>query len=472
MEVLAMRPHAAMASYVIVLMTVIFVGAQPRASLAAEPPAGKRLLIVAPDRFQPALQHYVEQKQKRLPTELLALETILKSAKGVDDPERLKRFIYEHRENLDYVLLVGDVDVMPVRYMVLDRKTPAAFDYAFYPSDLYYADLKKPDGSFEDWNGNKRGFHARYFGEVRGEAHKSDPINFDHVNYKPSIAVGRWPVSTADEARLVAEKSIGYEDAVRDGTYPGLDKVAIFHPGGWVDARQRLARLADAMPDSWNSKRYFYADDKSAPASSLPVERNVVAAMNGGTGLILHAGHGSEGTWYGCFSIKALAKVNNADRLPVVMSAGCSTAMFAPLPPYEAYVDVDGKEHVGTDHGEVFQSPPPPPAPYQTGKYNPTGLGEQLLRHNRDGAVVYIGCDTGSQPCSLTLLDGFAAAVAHGSSETRVGDCWASAVRYYYDKEHLATLRPNADWYPPSIFFQGMKFMFFGDPSLPLPMKR
>ena len=48
-----------------------------------------------------------------------------------------------------------------------------------------------------------------------------------------------------------------------------------------------------------------------------------------------------------------------------------------------------------------------------------------------------------------------------------VGDCWASAIRYYYDKEKLARLTPNNDWYPPTIFFQGMKFMFFGDPTLP-----
>ena len=66
------------------------------------------------------------------------------------------------------MLLVGDVDVMPVRFMVLDRVTPAAFDYAFYPSDLYYADLAKADGSFEDWNARKEG-HAGYFGEVRRE---------------------------------------------------------------------------------------------------------------------------------------------------------------------------------------------------------------------------------------------------------------------------------------------------------------
>ncbi len=32
--------------------------------------------------------------------------------------------------------------------------------------------------------------------------------------------------------------------------------------------------------------------------------------------------------------------------------------------------------------------------------------------------------------------------------------------------ERLATLKPNDDRYPPSIFFKGMKFMLYGDPSL------
>jgi hypothetical protein len=37
--------------------------------------------------------------------------------------------------------------------MVLDRITEAAFDTAFYPSDLYYATSRTPDGSYDDWNG-------------------------------------------------------------------------------------------------------------------------------------------------------------------------------------------------------------------------------------------------------------------------------------------------------------------------------
>jgi hypothetical protein len=163
-----------------------------------------------------------------------------------------------------------------------------------------------------------------------------------------------------------------------------------------------------------------------------------------------------------------LDRVNNADRLPILMSAGCSTARFATLPPYEAYLDVYGSEHKGTDAGEVFNTPPPPPACYQKGRYNPTGLGEQLLRHGPSGAVAYIGCNTGGQPCGMTLVEGLVRAVGSAKG-ARLGDCWNQAIIYYYDREHLATLMPTSDWYPASIFFQGMKYMLFGDPSLLLP---
>ncbi|HWE94938.1 MAG TPA: C25 family cysteine peptidase [Tepidisphaeraceae bacterium] len=461
----------------ILAFLVVFCG---KAAAAGDAPAGagkpappKRLFIVAPDHLRPAVADYVKHKQTIMPTELVSLEEVLKSTDGVDDPERLKRFLYvawkEH--DLGYVLLVGDVDVLPVRYMVLDRATPAAFDYAFYPSDLYYSDLARSDGKFDDWNASREGFHGQYFGEVRGEKNKNDPINFDQINYLPDVAVGRWPVSTPQEARIVADKSIAYEDAVRVKTHPGMGRVAIFHPGGWMDARGRLGHIADAFPADWHTSRYFFGGPASDPGSLLPTEKSLEAVLDEGAGLVIHAGHGSEKTWEGCFTMPVMNRLKNRDRLPVMVSAGCSTAYFAPLAPYDGYVDVNGKEHKGTDAGELFTAPPPAPSPYQTGKHNPTGLGEQLLKKGPDGAVVYIGCCTGSQPCALTLVEGFARAA--GQSPARnVGDCWAGAVSYYFEHERLSELKPNADWYPPSIFFQGMKFMVFGDPTLPLALPR
>ena len=430
----------------------------------------RKLLIIAPGAFLPALQDFAAYKQKLLPTELLSLESILKATSGVDDPEKLKRFLHNEwsQHNLGYALLVGDVDVMPVRYMVLDRVTPAAYDYAFYPSDLYYSDLAKADGSFDDWNANKDGFHAGYFGEVRGEKNKQDPINFDHVDYLPDIAVGRWPVSTPEEVRLVAAKTMAYEQSVLANDSPHLHRAAFIATGGWVDSRSLLDSLAAKLTNTWQIEKRFYSDAGDQARTAPPNHDQVRALFNRGVGLVVHTGHGASDAWDQCFSLGDLDRLTNAAMLPVVISAGCSTAYFAPLAPYGAYVDVDGKEHAGTDDKEVFTAPPPPPAPYQHGRFNPTGLGEQVLKRSTNGAVAYIGCDTGSQPCGLTLVEGFVTALA-GTKEPRLGDCWADAVRHYFDKEHLARLKPNDDWYPPSIFFQGMKFMLFGDPSLRLP---
>ena len=431
--------------------------------------APKRLLIVAPERFRVVLGSYINHKQKQLPTQLVSLEHILKHAPGVDHPEKLKRFLFNQWQSrkVAYVLLVGDADVLPVRYMVLDRITPAAFDYAFYPSDLYYADLAKANGEFEDWNARKDDFHASYFGEVRGEKNKKDPINFDQVDYKPDIALGRWPVSTPDEARLIAAKTMRYENGLegRANAHSG----AFVSVGGWVDSRPLMDRLAAAMPEGWSAEKRYYADAERNDNTLPPDPTQVLSLFNKGVGLLYHAGHGTDTEWEQCFSLQGLAQLNNADRLPIVFSAGCSTARFATLPPYEAYMDVAGKEHKGTNGGEVFTSPPPAPAPYQKGRFNPPGLGEQLLRGGPHGAVAYIGCNTGSQPCGLTLMEGFAKAFGAAKGVPRLGDCWSQAVTYYVDTERLSQLAPTNDWYPASIFFQGMKFMLFGDPTLKMP---
>jgi hypothetical protein len=446
------------------------------AEASAREKDGKALIIIAPERFHDALDTFVKHKRALLPTQLVALESVLRSSPGVDDPEKLKRYLYEawRKRGIGYALLVGDVDVLPMRYMVLDRCTPAAFDYAFYPSDLYYSDLAKRDGGFDDWNARKTGFHAGYFGEVRGEKNKTDPINFDQIDYRPEIAVGRWPVSTAAEVARVAEKTIAYEKDLlahkgRSALKGDFRQAALFAVGGWVDSRPHLDHLAGELHRrGWTTHKRYFSDNGKKPATPPPDEKELLSLLQRGVPLIVHTGHGSENTWEGCFGVASLRKVDNADRLPVMISIGCSTAHCAPLAPYAAYVDVNGLEHKGTNNGEVFKAPPPPPDPYQKGKYNVTGLGEQLLRAGPNGAVAYIGCNTGSQPCALSLLEGFLVSVAK-QRQPRLGDCWAEAVRHYYDKEGLERLKPNDDWYPPSIFFQGMKFMVFGDPSLRLP---
>lgn len=453
-------------------LTATIVFAAWSTSDAAEPAkaAGKRLLIVAPEKFRAELQDYVVYKKQYRPIELAVLEQVLKETKGVDDPERLKRFIYRawKEREAGYVLLVGDRDTMPVRYMVLDRVTPAAFDYAFYPSDLYYGDVARADGSFDDWNAEHSGFHAGYFGEVRGEKNKRDPINYDKIHYRCQVAVGRWPVNTAAQLKTVIAKSMAYEAGIRDGKRPGGGDVAMFNVAGWVDAREQLHRIGGRLPQGYRGEEFFFQDQNAKFRTDPPDVEHVVQALNRGAAICIHVGHGDETSWQGsALSRRDIGRLKNADRLPIVISAGCSTAYFAPLGPYEAYTDVAGVEHNGSDHGEVFKSPPPPPAPYQKRKIVES-LGKALVIDRPEGAVAYIGCNTGGQPCALTLVEGLMDGL-RGEREPVLGDCWRHAIAYYYDRERLASLTPReGEWYPPSIFFQGMKYMLYGDPTLPI----
>lgn len=432
----------------------------------AGPSPAERLEVVAPRAFHGALTAYVRHRERDLPVDLVALEEILEKGAGRDDPEKVKRHLYDgYRERgVRYALLVGDADVFPVRYMVLDRVTPEAFDFAFYPSDLYYADLaKRPGGAFEDWNGRRDGFHEGYFGEVRGEKWKDGPINADGIDYVPEIAVGRWPVSRPEEAAVVAAKTIAFE------TDPPARTAAALCVDGWIDARGALDAAIGKLPRGWSAERRYYFAAGEGERTPPPSEESAVELVNSGVALLVHAGHGFDHGWDRSLTVNALPRFTRA---AIFFSIGCSTARFATLPPYEAYVDVAGAAHAGTNSKEVFTAPPPPPACYAIGPHNPPGLGERLVREGASsGAVAYIGCNTGGQPCAMTLLDGFFTALgeAEGTVPPRLGDLYARALTLYYERENLATLAPDEGWYPPSIFFQGMKYMLFGDPTLKLP---
>jgi hypothetical protein len=236
---------------------------------------------------------------------------------------------------------------------------------------------------------------------------------------------------------------------------------------GWIDNRGLVDALGASLGNSWSVHKLHSGTDTPPTAAA------VVEQLNTGARLILHSGHGEPDAWAGSFGVADLPKLTNAAAPAIILSAGCSTAYFAALGPYEPYLDNRGVEHKGTNLGEVFTEPPPPPACYQKGPFNHTGLGERLLRDGPTGAVAYFGCNTGSQPCGMTLLAGFAEALgapspSDSAAPLRLGDCYIHAVMYYHEHEHLADLKPNTDWYPPSIYFQGMKFMLFGDPSIPI----
>jgi hypothetical protein len=423
-------------------------------------PAKERILALAPAAWCDQLAPWKEMRERELDVEIVPLEDVLAATAGDDAPERIKRYLYEawKTRNVAYALLVGDADTFPVRFMVLDRITEAAFDTAFYPSDLYYADLAHTDGSFDDWNAAIEGPSARYFGEVRGEKHKGSAIDYDGVSYVPEIAVGRWPVSSAEELGAVVTKTIDWEK--RLATH-GEERALLAHAAGWIDARATAHALGEQLTAGG-----FVVEEEFFGTENAPDPERIVRSIAAGLVLAVHLGHGSSESWEGCLGAGELARL--AEIAPAIfVSIGCNTGELCVEPPYESYLDERGILHRGTYAGERFDAPPPPPAPLQPGRLDRTGLGERLMLLPHGGAAAYIGCCTGAQPCALTLLDGFLSACAEAQA-TRIGDAWNAAVAHYVTAERLFEILPDDSWYPASVFFQGMKFLLYGDPALRL----
>jgi len=175
------------------------------------------MLVIYPDHFTGSSISKFEALKKRWGVRVVS-KKISEANKfsGRDLAERLREMIkYYHRLGVKWVLLVGDFDLIPVRYAKLN----AYYQYGNeIPTDLYYSDL---DG---DWDSNGNGI----FGEVA-----------DNPDLIADVFVGRLP--TNDEfifesyvdgienllsfsPRYLKVFALGY-DLWSGGTNEGMDAV-------------------------------------------------------------------------------------------------------------------------------------------------------------------------------------------------------------------------------------------------------
>ena len=118
------------------------------------------LLIMGPAAWKDTLDRFARYKRDTaIPTKVVTIEDAGAGTPGVDLPDRIKRCIErEHRmAGTRWVLLVGDADRFPVRYI---RAVNTEWGTIWYPSDLYYADLYDQTGAFDDWDADGDGIFA------------------------------------------------------------------------------------------------------------------------------------------------------------------------------------------------------------------------------------------------------------------------------------------------------------------------
>ena len=417
------------------------------------------LLILTPPQFSSVLQPLKTHKEQTgILTTVLTLDYVNTNFQGRDAAERVKRCIaqFHQQRSIRYVLLVGDSDVFPVRFTKTDRKDANAFDTAFYPTDLYYAALYKSDGSFDDWDANRNG----YYGELHGETHTGE-INVDKVSLTPDIAVGRVPASSVAEVTRFVQKVIRYEKNAYNAAWAKRALLMATHD--WEeDAYKVIDRVQGYLKGYTCTKMASEGSDCRYAGSLTPSK--ITMAFNAGIGVVAYVGHGSVGALAmpdGEWGTGNIPHLKNNEKLPIMAAAACSTAAFATLPPYEAYVDINGVDHRGTNNGEKFTSTPPQPACIQQLHDPDQDLATHLTVGTDAGVIAYLGANTGSQKSEP--VEYFLKSLPNCPT---VGEAWQSMVQLYYQKMGKPGSLKSPHWPTVAKAHQPWKFMLFGDPSL------
>jgi hypothetical protein len=282
------------------------------------------LLCIAPTVFSENLQPLIDHKNTvGVETILMTTEDIYEDYEGRDTAEQIKYAIKDAKEqwNISYVLLVGGLKLfglgwyVPVRYSNLDDGTG---DSAFL-TDLYFADLYKEGGEFDDWDSNGDGIFAEW--------------GKDTLDLTPDVAVGRLPCRTTKEVDNIVEKIITYETTTYGSSWFNR-MVAIggdsFPAYAGYEGEETCDVAVSYMTNFTIEKLYTSTGELTGPA-------DIIDAVNEGCGFVMTRGKGGtdrvrmglpEGPELIAFQNKDVSKLANKDQYPICVLGECIHGKF------------------------------------------------------------------------------------------------------------------------------------------------
>ena len=241
---------------------------------------GYDLLVITTQQYVTAFNPYVNFYQARgLRTRVVALETIISTMEGRDNPEKLRNYIIQEYENngIMMVNLAGDVPDIPYRGLYCYAQSGSGYEDSDIPADLYYAAL---DG---DWNDD---------GDNRwGEIGEDDLL--------PEIGIGRMCFSDQSELINMLHKAMTYQtDPVLGEFHDVIMAGEHLYDNPDTNGSQYLELLignhddngytTTCIPEDYNFTR-LYEEEGNWSGTNL---RN---AINQGTQYVHHDGHANTG---------------------------------------------------------------------------------------------------------------------------------------------------------------------------------
>ncbi|HET9408985.1 MAG TPA: C25 family cysteine peptidase [Candidatus Sulfotelmatobacter sp.] len=140
----------------------------------------------------------------------------------------------------------------------------------------------------------------------------------------PTIATGRLPVSTLDEANLVVSKIAGYETSTASGAWMSKALIVADADDANDNFTQQSLNVQAKMPATLQ-----ITDIYSGTMGIDAARPQILSGINAGALIVNYLGHGSEEEWAGnMFDQTAAASLTNGFQLPVFLIMDCLNGYF------------------------------------------------------------------------------------------------------------------------------------------------
>ncbi len=274
------------------------------------------LLMITIEEFKPAFEPLRQRHiQDGIQTQIQTLTDI-----GSNDTESIRSYIREAYTDhgVDYVLIGGDHDIIPAKYLYSDVGDQGI------PGDLYYTCL---DGSFNSDGDDKWG-------------EPTDGENGGDVDLFAEVSIGRACVGSIDEVEIFVNKTLRIIELDEQAAYLNdlclVGEVLLLPEGPLVDDPDASGMLyMDELINETDANGYYtlgfpsadYEIEKVYDGKPGPWEKDeIIAQINNGRYVVNHLGH-SQYDMNMRIEIPDIEALQN-DELCFIYSQGCYAGGF------------------------------------------------------------------------------------------------------------------------------------------------
>ena len=235
-----------------------------------------QMLIITTASLQTAWQPLIDlYKIRGIKTLTVTKEYILANMTGQDAAEKVRNYIIQEYQghNIEFVLLGGDVDLVPYRGLYCYVQSGSGYEDYDIPADLYFQSL---DGN---WNANGN--------NKWGEPGEDDLL--------PEISVARFTIGNLNELNRMLNKSIMYQSApvLGEMTHPLFAGEHLYDSPN-TEGSQYLELLIGHREDNGYTTDGITPDntvDKMYDEITYWSGTDLINRLNQGRSFLYHAGH-------------------------------------------------------------------------------------------------------------------------------------------------------------------------------------